>query len=314
MGAFLLRRLIGLVVTLTMAALVVFAVLELLPGDPAAVMLGVSATPETLAAARAEFGLDQPPVRRFFSWFSGLFFGDFGLSYTYRVPVAQLVGERVAVSMPLAVMAIFLSASLGVLAGVAAAARAGSRVDLGIMLASQIGLAVPNFWFGLILILVFAVGLGAMPSGGFPGWDAGFWPCIQALAMPAVALALPQAAVLARIARSATRDVLAEDFVRTARAKGLTRKAVLVRHVLRNAAVPILSVLGLQFSFLLAGTIVVENVFALPGLGRLMFQAIGGHDLIVIKALIVLFSGSVIVINTLVDIAQRWLDPRLVEG
>jgi len=314
MGAFLLRRLVGLFATLAAAALVVFVVLELLPGDPAAVMLGVSATPETLAAARAEFGLDHPPVQRFLGWFSGLFLGDFGLSYTYRVPVAQLVAERARVSVPLALLAVSLSASLGISAGVIAASRAGTRFDLGVMIASQIGLAVPNFWFGLVLILVFSVGLGVMPSGGFPGWEAGVLPCFQALAMPALALALPQAAVLARIARSATLDALSEDFVRTARAKGLSRPAVLLRHVIRNAAVPIVAVLGLQFSFLLAGTIVVENVFALPGLGRLMFQAIGGHDLIVIKALIVLFSGTVIVVNTLVDIAQRWIDPRLVSA
>lgn len=311
MGRFILRRLAGLVLTMLAAAILIFLLLEVLPGDPAATMLGVSATPETVAALRVELGLDRPALARFLSWIAGLFTGDLGISYTYRVPVGGLIAERIAVTLPLAAMALILAAAIGVTLGTFAASRASGPVDAAVMALSQLGLAIPNFWFGILFVLLFSVTLGWFPSGGFPGWQADPVNAFRALVLPAFALALPQSAVLARMTRTSMLETLGEDFIRTARAKGLNRAQVLRRHALRNALIPVITILGLQFSFLLAGTIIVENVFALPGLGRLLVQAVGGHDLILIKSLVLLFVGMVIVVSTVVDLAYGLIDPRL---
>jgi peptide/nickel transport system permease protein len=308
---FILVRVVMLGVSLAVAALMIFLVLEILPGDPAAAMLGVSATPETIAALRAELGLDQPAAQRFLRWLAGLATGDLGLSYAYRVPVGGLIGERFGVTLPLAVLAMLLAAGIGILLGVAAASRANTRLDVALMGFSQLGLAIPNFWFGLLFVLVFSIGLGWFPSGGFPGWSAGAGPALHALILPAFALALPMAAVLARITRSAVMEALGEDYILTARAKGLSRAEALVRHALRNALIPVMTILGLQFSFLLTGTVVVEGVFALPGLGRLLIQAIGGHDLMLIRSLVLIFAGVAMAVNALVDITYGLLDPRM---
>lgn len=311
MIGYILRRLVALGLTLLAAALVIFVVLEILPGDPAAVTLGLNAAPEALAALRAEMGLDKPAVLRFFIWLGGLVTGDLGQSYTYRVPVLQLITERMAVTLPLALMAIALAMAIGIPLGMLAASRHGRLVDAGVMAFAQAGLAIPNFWFGLLLVLVFAVGLGWLPAGGFPGWQAGIGVSLKALLMPALALALPQAAIIARVTRSSMLDTLQEDFVRTARAKGLSEGTTMRRHALRNALIPVVTILGLQFSVLIAGAIIIENVFALPGLGRLVFQAIAQHDLIVVKDLVMLFAGLAILINFAVELLYGLIDPRL---
>jgi len=314
MLAFAGRRLIAFVLTLMAAALVIFLMLEVLPGDPAAVTLGLNAAPEALAALRAEMGLDRPAVVRFFAWLGGLLSGDLGLSYTYRVPVAQLIAERMAVTLPLALMAMTLAAAIGVPLGMLAAANHNRPADAAVMVFAQAGLAIPNFWFGLLLVLVFAIGLGWLPAGGFPGWQAGAPAAFRSLALPALALALPQAAILARVTRSAMLDTLQEDFVRTARAKGLSERVTLLRHALRNALIPVVTILGLQFSVLIAGAIIIENVFALPGLGRLVFQSIAQHDLIVVKDLVMLFAALAILVNFIVDLLYGVIDPRLREA
>jgi peptide/nickel transport system permease protein len=230
------------------------------------------------------------------------------------VPVARLLGERASVSLPVALLAIVLATAIAIPAGVIAAARHNRAADVGLSLFAQIGIAIPNFWFAMLLILFFAVVLGWFPAGGFAGWDAGAWPALRSLILPAVALALPQAAILTRVTRSSVLEVLREDHVRTARAKGLTRSAALWRHAVRNALIPVVTIMGLQFSFLLAGTIIIENVFYLPGLGRLLFQAIAQRDLIVVQSLVVLLAGTVVVVNFLVDLAYLALDPRLRRG
>ena len=311
MIGYILRRLVALGLTLLAAALMIFVVLEILPGDPAAVTLGLNAAPEALAALRAEMGLDKPAVLRFFIWLGGLVTGDLGQSYTYRVPVLQLITERMAVTLPLALMAMALATAIGIPLGMLAASRHGRLADAGVMAFAQAGLAIPNFWFGLLLVLVFAVGLGWLPAGGFPGWQAGISVSLKALLMPALALALPQAAIIARVTRSSMLDTLQEDFVRTARAKGLSEGATMRRHALRNALIPVVTILGLQFSVLIAGAIIIENVFALPGLGRLVFQAIAQHDLIVVKDLVMLFAGLAILINFAVELLYGLIDPRL---
>lgn len=314
MTAYILNRLLIGIATLVLASIVVFAVMEVLPGDPARIMLGMNATPEALASLQAQMGLDQPLVWRYLSWAGGLLTGDFGRSYTYSAPVSSLIAERLVVSLPLALMALFLSTAIALPVGIFAAARRGRMPDTLSMGTAQLGVAIPNFWFALLLIYVFAVWLRWVPAGGFQGWSAGFWSGIQSLILPAIALALPQAAILARVTRSALLDVLGEDYIRTARAKGLPRGRVLRRHALRNAMIPVLTILGLQFAFLLAGTIIIENVFYLPGLGRLLFQAITQRDLIVVEGVVMLLVASVIVVNILVDLAYAFVDPRLREG
>ncbi|MGC9370985.1 MAG: ABC transporter permease [Paracoccaceae bacterium] len=304
-------RLVSLGLSLVAASLVIFAVIEVIPGDPAAFMLGLNAEPDTVAALRHELGLSGSLPARYLDWVGRMVRGDFGLSYTYRVPVAELVAQRLWVSLPLAALALALSTLIAVPVGVIAAARRGQAADFGIMGATQLGIAVPNFWFAMLLVLVFAVKLRWFNAGGFPGWEAGVFPALKALTLPAVALALPQAAILARVMRSALIETLGQDYIRTARAKGLNARQAIRRHALRNALIPVLTIIGLQFSFLLAGAIIIENVFYLPGLGRLIFQAITQRDLVVVESVVMLLVFAVIVVTFLVDIAYAAADPRL---
>lgn len=314
MLSLLVRRLVGLIVTLAAVSVLIFVIMDVLPGDPAAVMLGTSATEETLKALRHSMGLDLPLPVRYAIWISGVLRGDLGTSYTYGVSVAGLIGERLLVTLPLAVMAVLLAIAIAVPLGVTAAARKGGMIDHLATVLSQAFIAIPGFWVGLMLIAVFAITFGVMPSGGFPGWGAGFGAAIGALILPTIALALPQAGVLTRVTRSAVLEVMNEDFVRTARAKGLSRRAALWRHAVPNAMVPVVTILGLQFTFLIAGAILVENVFSLPGLGRLAYQALMQRDLVVMQDVVLFFSALVIGMNFLVDLAYLVLDPRLRTG
>ena len=315
MSVFLLKRLITLIATLFGASVVVFAVLEILPGDAAQMLMGPDASPEAVQAMAQQLGLDQPALTRYGQWITGLLHGDMGTSYAYGSPVSELVWERLTVSIPLAVMAMFITAVLAIAAGVFAAAHHKRWGDVGVMGLAQIGIAIPNFWFAILLILLFSVKLQWFSAGGFPGWRAedggGFWPALQALLLPAISLAVVQAAILARITRSAVLEVLREDFVRTARAKGLSRNSALWRHVLRNAMIPVITVMGLQFANLLAGTIVVENVFYLPGLGRLIFQSISNRDVIVVRNCVLLLAAMVVLVNFVVDVLYAIIDPRI---
>ena len=311
MWLFIVKRLTSLVATLLAASLVIFLVMEVLPGDPAAFMLGVNAEPDTVAALRRQLGLDLPLLARYLAWVAGFFTGDFGVSYTYRVPVASLVADRVWVSLPLALMALALSVAVAFPAGILAAARRNRAPDLAVMGLTQLGIAIPNFWFAMLLVLVFSIGLGWFSAGGFPGWNAGVGASLKALVLPAIALALPQAAILARVMRSSLIDALGEDYMRTARAKGLTFGQAIRRHAVRNALIPVMTIIGLQFSFLLAGAIIIENVFFLPGLGRLIFQAITQRDLIVVKSVVLLLVAAVVIVTFAVDLAYAAIDPRL---
>ena len=308
---FVVLRLGSLGLSLVVASLVIFAVVQVIPGDPASFMMGLNATPEAVEALRKVLGLTGTLPWRYLHWVAGMLTGDLGTSYTYRVPVAGLVQERLQVSLPLTVYALILSTALALPAGMLAAARRGRAADVTIMGVTQFGIAVPNFWFAMLLVLLCALRLHWLPAGGFPGWQAGLWPGLRALTLPAVALALPQAAILARIMRSALIDTLGQDFIRAARAKGLSPGQTVRRHALRNALIPVLTILGLQFSFLLAGAIIIENVFYLPGLGRLIFQGITQRDLIVVQSVVMLLVAAVIVVNFTVEIAYALVDPRL---
>ncbi len=310
MPGFLVKRALTLLATLLATSVIVFLVLEILPGDPALLLLGTDATDEQLVALRSQLGLDRPAHIRYLAWIGGLLHGDFGLSYAYKTPVWPLIAERLWLTYPLALNAMTLTVLLALSLGLFAAQRHNRIGDVLIMALSQIGISIPSFWFGILLILLFAVHLGWFAAGGFPGWAdpaAGF----KALVLPSLSLAVVQAAILARITRSSVLEVLREDFVRTARAKGLSSGAVLRRHVLRNALIPVITVIGLQFGGLLAGAIVVEQVFSLPGLGRLVFQAIANRDIEVVKAAVILLAFTVVMVNFVVDLLYAVIDPRL---
>jgi peptide/nickel transport system permease protein len=311
MSVFLAKRLITLIATLIGASVVVFVVLEILPGNAAQILMGPDASPDAVHALAAQLGIDRPALERYWHWVSGMLAGDLGLSYAYSTPVADLVFERLALTVPLAVMAMSITTAVALAAGLYAASRHNKLGDVGVMSLSQIGIAIPNFWFAILLILLFSVHLKWFSAGGFAGWDEGIFAGLKSLLLPAISLAVVQSAILARITRSAVLDVLREDFVRTARAKGASRRRTLWGHVLRNAMIPVITVMGLQFSELLAGTIVVESVFYLPGLGRLIFQSISNRDLIVVRNCVMLLAAMVVMVNFAVDVLYAVIDPRV---
>lgn len=306
-----LKRALSLGLSLCLASVVIFAVVEIAPGDPASFMLGINAQPDTVAALRAELGLDQGKFTRYLEWTGGMLRGDFGTSYTYRSPITDMISERMWISLPLALYALALSTLIAFPAGIYAASKRGTPGDVAVMGVTQLGIAIPNFWFAMILVVIFALKLRWFSAGGFAGWEHGIFIGLKSLTLPAIALALPQASILARVMRSALIDTLSEDYIRTARAKGLSRQAVLWRHALRNAMIPVLTIIGLQFSFLMAGAIIIEQVFFLPGLGRLVFQAITQRDLIVVESVVMLLVFAVISVNFVIDLTYAAVDPRL---
>ncbi|MDT9001764.1 ABC transporter permease [Paucibacter sp. APW11] len=318
MLARVLLRLFGLAASLLAASALIFAALELLPGNVAQLMLGTEASPEAVAALAEQLGLQRPLWQRYLQWLQGLLSAELGDSYAYGAPVAQLIAERLSVSLPLTALALLLALALALACGCYAAARQGRAGERWVLLLSQLGLALPGFWLGILLMLLFALKLQWLPAGGFPGWgsegaDSGFafWPALQALLLPAVALALVQAAQLTRLLRAALLEVLGEDYIRSARAKGLSPRVVLMRHALRNALIPVLTLLGLQAAQLVAGAVVIEQLFQLPGLGQLIFQAIANRDLIVLRNALMLLVALVLLINFIVDALQTLIDPRL---
>ncbi|WP_328765875.1 ABC transporter permease [Devosia aurantiaca] len=311
MLAFLLRRFAGFVLMLLASAAVIFLLLDLLPGDPARFILGINASPDAVAALRLQMGLDAPALERFLQWLGGMLGGDFGMSVTQRLPVAQLIVERLAVTLPLTILAMLISMIVGLPLGILAARRRGKPADTALMVLAQTGVAVPNFWFGMLLTLVFAVTLRWLPTGGFVPWHEDWIGSLRSLVLPSLALALPQASILARVMRTALVDVMGQDFIRTARAKGMTMDEAIWRHGVRNALLPVLTILGLQFAYLVAGTIIVENVFFLPGLGRLIFNAVTERDLILVRGATMVLVVVVTATMLITDLTYAWVDPRL---
>jgi len=307
----ILGRIGSFAITLFAASAVVFVLLEVLPGDPAAILLGTNARPDTLAALRHQLGIDRSLILQYFGWVGGMLTGDFGGSLTYGVPVADLIADRLAITLPLAGLAIVISTSLSIFLGVMAAKHQDGPVDRWVMGFAQLGIAVPDFWIGLLLILLFSSTLHWFSAGGWSGWSSEPGQAFKGLLLPAVALAIPQAGVLTRVTRSAVLDVLQEDFIRTARAKGLDHNAALWRHAVPNALFPVVTIIGLQFSFLAAGAVLVENVFSLPGLGRLAYLALAQRDLVVLRDAVMLFAAMVILANFIVDLLYLLLDPRV---
>jgi len=306
-----MRRLPSLLLTLLLISLATFVVVQVMPGDPAQLILGTEAPPEALADLRAQLGLDRPLPLQYLSWLSGVLRGNLGVSLRHGRPVATLIAERLPVTLSLAILSLALAVILAVPLGVLAAIRQHSALDYGVLVFAQAGLALPSFWIGILLILLFALSLRWLPSSGYVPWAENPLAALRSLTMPVLALGLPVAGVLARLVRASVLEELARDHIRTARAKGLSEQQVIVRHVLRNALIPTVTLLGLQLGFLLGGSIVIEQVFALPGLGRLVLFAINNRDLPLIQALVLFIAVLVVGINFLVDMAYTWLDPRI---
>lgn len=299
------------VASVAIASVLVFAVMAVLPGNPAEVALGTNATPEAIKQVEADFGIDRPLPVRYADWASGLPTGNFGKSYVTRAAIGPQISDRLQVTVILVLAAMCVSLAIAVPLGVLAAAR--HRKASGVVLSgvSQIGAAVPAFLAGILLVAVFAVRLGWLPSSGWTPPDQDFGAFVQQLVLPAVSLGLVEGAVLTRYVRSAVLEVLREDFLRTARAKGLTRGQALVRHGLRNAAIPVITVLGLQLSTLLVGAIVIERVYVVPGLGSLLLDSVSNRDLLTVQGVVMVITLAVLIVNYVVDVLYVAVDPRL---
>ena len=308
---YVLRRAAAFVATLLFVSVLVFVVIRILPGDPALVIMGTEGSPEAAARLREAMGLNRPLVVQYADWLARALRGDLGTSIQYDVPVGRLIVSRLPVTLPLMALAAFFMIGVALPLGIYAATRHRRLGDYLAMIVSQVGIAVPSFWAGLLLILLFSVRLGWVQSGGFAGWDEGAWPALRSLLLPAVALGFFQAAVLVRATRSAVLDVLREDYVRTARAKGVRELLVVVKHTFRNAMIPVVTVAGLQLGQLVAGSIILESVFALPGLGRLALGAITARDLPVVQGVTLFVASCIVAINFVVDLAYAVLDPRI---
>ena len=312
MTFFIFRRLANFFITIFVISIIVFLAMNVLPGDPALTILGLDATEDALESLRDKLGLNEPLVKRYLLWVGNALQGNFGISHSFSVPVSELIVERLSLTVSLAISGMICTIVLAFFLGVFAAANHKRSGDWGVMIISQLGIAVPAFWLSILLVLLFAVKLRWLPPGGFPGWKDPL-EAIRALIMPTLALTLVQSAVLARVTRSSMLEVMRQDYIRTAQASGFNSRRILWLHTLPNALIPIITIIGMQFAALVTGTIVIENVFYLPGLGKLIFQSISNRDLPTVQALVMLFAAIVIIANFVVDIAYSLIDPRLKE-
>src|ERR1700735_2936371 len=311
MLGYLVRRILATIPVMAVVALFVFLLLRLTPGDPAAILAGDNATPEQLERIRISLGLNQPLYTQFFNWIGSLLHGDLGTSLSSNQPVLKLIGQRIEPSIAVAIATIVLSVVIAVPLGVVAAWKRGTWIDRFVMGLSVIGFSVPVFVIGYVLIQIFAIDLRWVPVQGFRSIASGFGPFFQRIILPTVALSFIYVALIARMTRASMLDVLGEDYVRTARAKGINESGVLLRHALRNAAVPVITVIGSGFALLISGVVVTESVFNLPGIGRLTVDAVLARDYPIIQAMILLTSGIYVAVNLLIDVAYTLLDPRI---
>jgi peptide/nickel transport system permease protein len=311
MLGYLFRRVLAAIPVMGVVALVVFLLLRLTPGDPAAILAGDNATPAQLERIRASLGLNEPLYVQFFTWIGKLLHGDLGVSLISNVPVVKMIGQRIEPSISIALATIIVSVLIAVPLGVIAAWKQGTWIDRFVMGLSVLGFSVPVFVIGYVLIQVFALDLRWLPVQGFKSITGGFGPFLERLVLPTLALSFIYVALIARMTRASMLDVLGEDYVRTARAKGIGEIAVLFRHALRNAAVPVITVIGTGFALLISGVVVTESVFNIPGIGRLTVDAVLARDYPVIQAMILLTSLLYVTINLLIDLAYTLLDPRI---
>ena len=311
MLGYLIRRILAAIPVMGVVALFVFLLLRLTPGDPAAVIAGDTATPEQIERIRISLGLNEPLYQQFFTWIGRLLHGDFGVSLISNVPVITMIGNRIEPTIAIALSTIIFTVIVAVPLGVIAAWKHGSWIDRFVMALSVIGFSVPVFVIGYVLIQVFAIDLRWLPVQGYRSFARGFGPFVERIALPTLALSFIYIALIARMTRAAMLDVLDEDYIRTARAKGIAEHGVLLRHALRNAAVPVITVIGTGFALLISGVVVTETVFNLPGIGRLTVDAVLARDYPVIQAMILLTSGIYVGVNLLIDLSYTLLDPRI---
>ncbi|MFN4276588.1 MAG: ABC transporter permease [Ferrovibrio sp.] len=304
-------RLVAAIPVMGVVAIFVFLLLRLSPGDPAAILAGDAATPEMIAAIRADLGLDRPIWEQFVTWLGQLLQGDLGRSVLSKQPVAMMIGQRIEPTISLALTTLFFAVIVAVPIGIIAAWKQGGWIDRGIMALSVVGFSIPVFVLGYILIYFFSMKLDLLPVQGFASLSEGLLPFLERIALPTLTLSFIYIALFARITRAAMLEVLGEDYIRTAHAKGLNESTVLVRHALRNAAVPIVSVIGIGFALLIGGVVITETVFNIPGVGRLVVEAVLARDYPIIQGVILLFSGVYVLINLAIDIAYVLLDPRI---
>ena len=303
MSRYILRRLLYAIPVMLVVSLIVFGILHIAPGDPATMLAGEDARPEDVAAIKANYGLDQPLYVQYGVWLGNALRGDFGRSIVTRRPVMDEIATRLPSTVQLAVSALFLAVILGMIVGVISATRQYSALDHGVMVLALLGVSMPVFWLGLMLIMIFAVELRWLPTGGTG--------TIQQLVLPAVTLGAASTAIIARMTRSSMLEVVRQDYIRTARAKGLMERVVLVRHALKNALIPVATVVGIEFGYLLGGAVITETVFSRPGLGRLLVTSINSRDFPVVQGTLMLLAGSFVLVNLLVDILYGFLDPRI---
>ncbi|MGI6035403.1 MAG: nickel ABC transporter permease [Limnochordia bacterium] len=311
MGVYIIRRVLGLIPVLILVAVVSFLLIHIIPGDPAAVMLGTDATPQEVEKLREDLGLNEPLHVQFYRWISRVLRGDLGDSFFMGRPVTVALLERLPATILLAVAALFFAVLIGVPAGIIAAVKQNSITDQLVMIIALIGVSLPSFWIGLNLILIFSVNFRWLPSGGYVPLTENFIDGLRCLLMPAFALGFMQAALIARMTRSSMLEVLRQDYIRTARSKGLAEQVVVGLHALKNAMIPILTVIGTAFGVLLGGAVIVETVFAYPGIGRLVVAAVQRRDYPVIQGALLLISSIYVLVNLLVDILYTLIDPRI---
>ncbi|OSP54011.1 ABC transporter permease [Pseudoruegeria sp. SK021] len=308
---YILKRLLSAIPVLLIVSVIAFVIIQLVPGDGASVIAGQDASIEEIEFVRNQMGLNEPWPLRLGGWMTGLLHGDLGYSYMLKRPVASAILERLPVTLSLAFLSIAFASVFGVLIGTLAAVFHRTWIDASVMSLSLVGVSVPNFWFGLVAILVFSVGLGWFPSGGFVPPSESITGWLQSMALPAITLGTGTMGLISRFTRSVMLEQLGQDYVRTAEAKGLLARQVIGKHALKNAMIPILTVIGITFSLTMAGAIVIESVFSLNGLGRLMLHAVTRRDYPVLQGGLVVIAFSFVFINLLVDILYSWLDPRV---
>jgi peptide/nickel transport system permease protein len=311
MLAFLIRRLVSTVLVMALVGVFIFLLLHLSPGDPAAIIAGDNATDDQIKGIRKQLGLDDPLIVQFWRWASRVLAGDLGISIFSNTPVATLIGQRIWPTLSLALTTMALAAALAVSAGVLAAWKAGTWIDRVVMILSVVSFSVPVFVVGYLLIYVFAITLRWLPVQGYTPIAEGLWPWLRHLILPSIALGLAYVALIARITRTAMLDVLAEDYMRTARAKGVATRPMLLKHALKNAGVPIVTVIGIGVALLIGGVVITETVFNIPGMGRLVVDAIAKRDYPIIQGVILVFSGVYVLVNLAVDLSYSLLDPRI---
>ena len=311
MYRYLIRRVLAAIPVMVLVATGVFLLLFLTPGDPAFVILGPDASPQQVEELRERLGLNQPWYVQLFRWYGRLLQGDLGQSLFLNRPVTQAIAERAEPTLILTLLATLVAISIGLIFGVLSALRRGRWLDTGTMLLAIGGVSMPSFWLGLNLIFVFGVVLGWLPVAGYQPLSVGIWENLRYMILPAVTLGLAQAALLARLTRSTMLETLNEDYVRTARAKGLAERRVVATHALRNALIPIVTVIGLTFAVLLGGAVITEQVFNIPGVGRLLIQAVTRRDYPVVQGVVLIVAGLYVLINLFVDLIYGYLDPRL---